>query len=67
MSCQQFARRHLGISKHVSGDLFFVLFVGCDIIAKQISWTFALRVAVACIGRDEGSWRAFYISCYGAY
>ena len=67
MSCQQIAGRHLVISKHVSGDLFLLYVVGCDIIAKQISWTYALRVAVACIGRDEDSWRAFYIACYGAY
>ena len=35
MSCQQFAGRHLGISKHVSGDIFLFYVVGCDIIAKK--------------------------------
>ena len=65
--CQQFAGRHLVISKHVSGDIFYYYVVGCDIIAKKIWWTCKLRIAVECIGRDENSWRAFYIACYGAY
>ena len=67
MSCQQFAGRHLGISKHVSCDILLCYVVGCDIIAKKLSWTYARRIAVECIGRDENSWRAFYIACYGAY